>query len=123
MARSVGGNGAGRHHEDLAAERAVLGAVLADNSVLANVAEIVHADDFASDAHSQIFAAMLALDVQQRSVDHLTLSEELKVRGQLVAVGGPPYLMGLDQVVPFAGNAGQYAQIVQDQAVPQPPSP
>ncbi|HME90086.1 MAG TPA: replicative DNA helicase [Myxococcaceae bacterium] len=117
MARSVGGNGAGRHHEDLAAERAVLGAVLADNSVIANVAEIVHADDFASDAHSQIFAAMLALDVQQRSVDHLTLSEELKVRGQLVAVGGPPYLMGLDQVVPFAGNAGQYAQIVKDQAV------
>jgi len=117
MARSTSGNGAGRPHQDLAAERAVLGAVLADNSVIANVAEIVHPDDFCSAAHSQIFSAMLALDVQQRSVDHLTLSEELKVRGQLVSVGGPPYLMGLDQVVPFAGNASQYAQIVKEQAI------
>jgi replicative DNA helicase len=117
MARSMGGNGTSRGHQDLAAERAVLGAVLADNSVIANVAEIVHPDDFASAAHSQIFAAMLALDLQQRSVDHLTLSEELKVRGHLVEVGGPPYLMGLDAVVPFAGNAGQYAQIVKEQAI------
>lgn len=117
MARSMSGNGASRSHEDLAAERAVLGAVLADNSVIANVAEIVHPDDFSSAAHSQIFSAMLALDVQQRSVDHLTLSEELKIRGQLVSVGGPPYLMSLDQLVPFAGNASQYAQIVKEQAI------
>ena len=49
-----------RPHEDLAAERAVLGAVLADNSVVSNVAEVVIPDDFASPAHGQIFAAMLA---------------------------------------------------------------
>src|ERR1043165_3070493 len=95
------GNGLGRH-EDLAAERAVLGAVLADNTLIANVAEVVRPDDFASPAHSQIFAAMLSLDGRQRQVDHLTLSEELKIRGQLATVGGPAYLMGLDQVVPVA---------------------
>jgi replicative DNA helicase len=55
--------------------------------------------------------------VQQQSVDHLTLSEELKVRGQLGAVGGPSYLMTLDQVVPYAANATQYARIVKDQAI------
>src|SRR5678815_1782537 len=72
--------------EDLAAERAVLGAVLADNTVVASVAEVVLADDFSSPAHGQIFAAMLALDGTQRPVDHLTLSEELKTRGQLAGV-------------------------------------
>src|SRR5215468_10932773 len=91
--------------EDLAAERAVLGAVLADSTVVASVAEVVHPDDFSSPAHGQIFAAMLALDGTQRPVDHLTLSEELKTRGQLAGVGGPAYLMTLDQVVPLASSA------------------
>ncbi len=109
--------GSGRQHEDLAAERAVLGAVLSDNSVIASVAEVVHADDFASLAHSQIFSAMLSLDLQQRAVDHLTVSDELKIRGQLTAIGGPTYLMTLDQMVPYSGNATQYAQIVKNQAI------
>lgn len=102
--------------QDLAAERAVLGAVLADNTVIPQVAEVVHPDDFAVPAHNQIFAAVLGLDSTSKKVDHLTLAEELKTRGQLAAVGGPSYLMGLDQVVPLAQNAVQYAAIVRDQA-------
>ncbi|OJH41158.1 replicative DNA helicase [Cystobacter ferrugineus] len=109
--------GARRGHEDLAAERAVLGAVLADNSIFASLAEVVSTDDFASPAHAQIFAAMIKLDGSSRQVDHLTLAEELKVLGQLAAVGGPAYLMSLDQVVPVPGNAIQYAKIVKDQAI------
>ncbi|HEY8208074.1 MAG TPA: replicative DNA helicase, partial [Myxococcaceae bacterium] len=111
------GQGTTRVHEDLAAERAVLGAILADNAVIADVGKIVLPDDFANVAHAQIFAAMLALDSTQRTVDHLTLAEELKTRGQLASVGGPAYLMGLDQVVPVAANAAQYAEIVRDQSV------
>src|SRR5690242_15057769 len=103
--------------QDLAAERAVLGAVLGDNTVVASVAEVLLADDFSSPAHAQIFAAMLALDGTQRTVDHLTLSEELKTRGQLAGVGGPAYLMTLDQVVPLASSAVEYARIVKDQSV------
>ncbi|RKH25929.1 replicative DNA helicase, partial [Corallococcus sicarius] len=106
-----------RVHEDLAAERAVLGAVLADNGLITPVAEVIHADDFSSPSHAQIFSAMMRLDAQSKQVDHLTLSEELKILGQLVAVGGPAYLMGLDQVVPLAANAVQYANIVKDQAI------
>lgn len=106
-----------RRHEDLAAERAVLGAVLADNTVIAEVGKIVLPDDFAVVAHTQIFEAMLGLDATQRVVDPLTLAEELKIRGHLGAVGGPSYLMGLDQVVPVTANATQYAQIVKDQAL------
>jgi replicative DNA helicase len=109
--------GGRRSHEDLAAERAVLGAVLADNGIVASVAEVVHPEDFASPAHSQIFAAMLKLDGSSRQVDHLTLAEELKVLGQLAAVGGPAYLMSLDQVVPVPGNVIQYAKIVKDQSI------
>jgi replicative DNA helicase len=37
--------------------------------------------------------------------------------GQLAAVGGPAYLMALDQGVPLTHNAVQYATIVRDQAL------
>ncbi len=105
-----------RVHEDLAAEKAVLGAVILDNTVLSDVAEVITAEDFANPGHSQIFSAMQALDLGQRRVDPVTLSEELKVRGQLATVGGPTYLSQLDQVVPFAHNAVDYARIIKDQA-------
>ena len=109
--------GGSRLHEDLAAERAVLGAVLSDNTVIASIAEVIQPDDLANLAHAQIFSAMLSLDLQQKPVDHLTVSDELKIRGQLTAAGGPAYLMTLDQLVPYAGNATQYAQIVKNQAI------
>ncbi len=117
MSNLLDGREGRRIHEDLAAERAVLGAVLADNTLIASVAEVVAADDFSSPAHAAIFQAMIKLDSTQRQVDHLTLSEELKVMGHLASVGGPAYLMALDQGVPLAHNAVQYANIVKDQAL------
>lgn len=105
-----------RAHEDLAAERAVLGAIIMDNSVLSDVAELIIADDFANQSHGQIFSAMLALDGRQERFDPLTISEELKTRGQLASVGGPTYLSQLDQMVPFSNNAVDYARIIKNQA-------
>ncbi|MCI0571990.1 MAG: replicative DNA helicase [Myxococcaceae bacterium] len=110
-------DGGRRTTEDLAAERAVLAAVLADNTLMDPVAEVLVPEDFASPAHQQIFEAARALDMNQRRVDHLTLAEELKTRGQLAAVGGPAYLMSLDQGLPLAANARQYAELVKDKAV------
>jgi replicative DNA helicase len=103
-------------HEDLAAERAVLGAILADNAVVANVAEVVAVDDFANPAHGKIYEAVISLDGRSQRIDHLTLAEELKTRGVLAQVGGPTYLLSLDQQLPFAGNAVQYAQIIKDRS-------
>jgi replicative DNA helicase len=105
-----------RRFEDLAAERAVLGAIVMDSSVLSMVAEQVISEDFADPAHAHIFAAMLGLDSKQQKIDPLTVAEELKVRGQLSSVGGPAYLQQLDQTVPFAHNAVEYARIIKDQS-------
>jgi replicative DNA helicase len=107
---------ASRAHEDLAAERAVLGAIVMDNAVLSNVAEIVSPDDFANQGHGQIFEAMIAIDGRSERIDPLTISEELKVRGQLASVGGPTYLTQLDQMVPFSNNAVDYARIIKNQS-------
>ena len=91
--------------------------MLTDNAVFVERGELVHPDDFASPAHAAIFAAMLDLDGPQRPVDHLTVAEELKVRGQLAAVGGPRLPDGPGPGVPLTNNAVQYAHIVQDQSL------
>jgi replicative DNA helicase len=102
--------------QDVAAERAVLGAVLMDNSVLANVQEVISVDDFSHQAHGSIFSAMMALDSRSERIDPLTLAEQLKILGQLASIGGPGYLAQLDQTVPFAQNATEYARIIKNQS-------
>ncbi|MFO0595952.1 MAG: replicative DNA helicase [Myxococcaceae bacterium] len=102
--------------QDVASERAVLGSVLMDNSVLANVQEVISADDFFVPAHADIFRAIVALDMRSEKVDPLTVAEQLKTDGKLASAGGPGYLAQLDQAVPFAQNALEYAKIIKNQS-------
>jgi replicative DNA helicase len=101
----------------LEAERAVLGAVLADQSLLGVVQEILSSQDFGTPAHEAIFSVMVALDGDSRPVDHLSVSEGLKAKGQLPLAGGMPYLVALDQGVPLTHNAPEYARAVKAHAV------
>lgn len=102
--------------QDVAAERAVLGSVLMDNAVLTNVQEVITADDFSIPAHADIFKAMAALDARGDRIDLVTLAEQLKIDGKLASAGGPGYLAQLDQAVPFAQNAVEYAKIIKSQS-------
>lgn len=81
-------------HADVQAEKAVLGAVLA-SATRAQVGDL-RPEDFSEPAHQHIWEAVCGLFAQGASVDHLSLSESLKVRGRLVEVGGPAYIMRLD---------------------------
>ena len=105
--------------EDLAAERAVLGAVLADNTLIAERGGGGPPGRLLQPAaHARSSRRCSSWTARQRQVDHLTLAEELKVPGQLAAVGGPAYLMTLDQVRPLSPTTrSQYAEIVRDQAL------
>ena len=60
-----------QNFQDVAAERAVLGSVLMDNGVLANVQEIISADDFSVPAHADVFRAIVSLDARQEKIDPL----------------------------------------------------
>jgi len=103
-------------HTDLAAERAVIGAVLADQTLVWQLVEVVDTADFSSPAHRAIWDAIVRLDGKQQRIDHLSLATELKLCGLLEAVGGPAYLMGIDLQVPFAHSAVEYARIVRSHA-------
>lgn len=78
------------------AERSILGAVLADNDCLYEVASEIISDHFALDSHRRIFGAMINIREQQKHIDSVTLSDELSSRGELQRIGGVAYLSELE---------------------------
>lgn len=101
---------------DLAAERAVLGAVLLDNACLAAVAAVVGARDFYLPAHAVIFETMLAMARRGEVVDVLTLAAALRGIDRLNTVGGSQYIGELTDTIPTIAHVEDYARIVRDDA-------
>lgn len=99
--------------QSLDAEMSLLGAVLIDEEVLADISEVVTAKDFYDKRHMTVYAAMMRLYEHHKPVDLLTLSEELKKKDELGEVGGSAYLTELTNYVPTAANARAYAELVQ----------
>ncbi|ADV68636.1 replicative DNA helicase [Deinococcus maricopensis] len=100
------------HNND--AEISVLGSILLDNDTLMSLGDTVQPEMFYRDGHRKIFASMRALQERGEPVDLVTLSEDLRVKGQLDEVGGLAYLIGLSDQVPTAAYAEHYARLVQE---------
>jgi replicative DNA helicase len=114
-----GGRGGGDRTppQDIDAEQSVLGAMLLSKDAIADVVESVRGADFYRPAHETIFDAMIDLYGRGEPVDPVTTGAELQRRGDLVRVGGGPYLHTLSASVPIAANAGYYAEIVREKAI------
>lgn len=102
---------------NLDAEKAVLGCVFLNEHSIAEILEHVDDSCFYKDAHKKIFRAMMDLFDNQKTIDVLTISEELKKRGLLDDVGGLSTLTDLAQFVPSAANAQHYARIVKEKNI------
>jgi len=98
--------------QDIEAEMSLLGAVLLDEEVLADVITKVYPPDFYDSRHEKIFGAMLRLYEKNSPVDLLTLTNELKKVKQLDDVGGKVYITELTNYVPTAAHAAAYAELV-----------
>ena len=103
--------------QNVDAEMSLLGAVLIDEETLADISEHVTAKDFYEKRHGEIYGAMMRLYEKHRPVDLLTLTEELKKKGELEGVGGSAYLTELTNYVPTAAHAEAYAELVSQKAV------
>uniref|UniRef100_UPI002F908DA7 replicative DNA helicase n=1 Tax=Kitasatospora indigofera TaxID=67307 RepID=UPI002F908DA7 len=107
----------GGRPEHLLAEQSVLGALLIDNTVLADVTDVLKPPDYYRPAHETIHQAVLAVVAKGDPADPITVVAELRKRGELDRVGGPGYLHTLVNTVPTAANAEYHAEIVREQAV------
>ncbi|MCI0372087.1 MAG: replicative DNA helicase [candidate division NC10 bacterium] len=103
--------------QNLEAEVAVLGAILQDNEALLKAIDALRPDHFYKDAHRRIFDAALTLFGRTEPVDLITLTDELRRRGELEGVGGAAALAALLEAVPTAANVAYHARIVRDKAL------
>jgi replicative DNA helicase len=103
--------------QDLAAERAVLGAILLEDERLIDVKEILSAEDFYRTANRLVFQAMDSLSDVREPIDVVTLTARLESQGELEAVGGIAYLSELTEDFPLPSRAVFYARIVKERSM------
>ena len=103
--------------QNVDAEMSLLGAILIDEEVLADVTEHVKPHDFYDKRHAVIYDAIMRLFEKNKPVDLLTLTDELKRKAEIEEVGGSAYLTELTNYVPTAAHAESYAEIVAQKAV------
>lgn len=102
---------------DPESERALLGALLLEPALAAQLHDHIDADDFNEPKHEQIWEAIH--HVRQRdgiTPDALMVAERLRTTGDLVRLGGAPYLHTLIQACPTPGNATYYAARIRNAA-------
>ncbi len=97
-------------------EQSVLGAMLIEREAIPKAIEVLPADAFYEPKHQRIFEAVEALFERGNPVDLITLTEELKRRGDYDAIGGY-YLTELTTHVASAANVEYHARIIAEKSL------
>lgn len=104
------------HHVE--AEKAVLSAVLLDNEVMYILDGLGMApEDFYQKEHAQIFQAIQSLWLARRTIDVLTISDELTKQGNLELIGGTDYLLDVAHFLISTQGINDYSSIVKEKSI------
>jgi replicative DNA helicase len=98
--------------QSLDLEEAVLGAMMLEKDKLAAVIELLKPEVFYKSEHQIIFAAITRLFSQVKPVDILTVTDELRLSGELDLVGGPYYIAMLTNRVASSANIEFHTRII-----------
>jgi replicative DNA helicase len=99
------------------AEQSVLGAMLLDREAIISASGQIKPEDFYRDSHREVFEAVMELFEKGEPVDLVTLTEQLRQRNTLEAVGGVGFLTDISSSVPTTANAAHYARIIREKAL------
>jgi len=103
--------------QNIDAERALLGAIILKPESMHDVSVTVYPESFYADKHREIFRVILDVFTKGDPIDILSVSSKLKDRDLLDRVGGASYITELVETVPASGNAGYYAELVQNKSI------
>ncbi len=98
-------------------EQSVLGSMILDKNAIVTATEILRPSDFYKEAHREIYEAILEIHSREEPVDLITLSEELKKRNTLDAIGGILYLADLSEAISTTANIRFYCEIVEEKSI------
>jgi replicative DNA helicase len=99
------------------AEVTVLGAMMIDQNAVNDAIELLTADDFSLDSHRRIFRCIGELAETGNTVDYVTVTEDLRRRKEMDAVGGIGYVTDLSSGVPRNFNVVAYCKIIKEKSV------
>ena len=99
---------------DLDAEAAVLSAILLKQDALDQVAELLRAEHFYSEANGKIFEATVELIRQGAPVDTVQVASWLRDRERLGQVGGAAYLAQIVDATPAVAHVQAHARTVRE---------
>lgn len=102
---------------NLDAEQAILGCLLIDNSIIADVLEKLSEEDFYRESHQFILSAMKQVYHEHKPLDMVTLADKLETEGNLAKAGGLEYLTDLTSAVPSSANYNHYFEIIRRDSV------
>jgi replicative DNA helicase len=93
-------------------EEVVLGAMMLERDAVNAVIDILHPQVFYKDAHQRIYEAIQSLFNKLQAIDILTVTNELRLNGDLELVGGPYFISQLTNRVVSAANIEFHARII-----------
>ena len=99
------------------AEQAVLGGLLLNNASWDRVGDVISESDFYRADHRVVWRTLTQLVEDNKPADVLTVSEALKISGEIGDVGGMAYLHQLASGTPSAANVRRYAEIVRERSI------
>ncbi len=98
-------------------EQAVIAAMLLDKEAISAAIESIDETYFYKESHRKIYLAIVELFDRHEAVDMLTLTEELKKKGNIDDVGGPYYISEIINSVPSSANIEYHINIVRQKAL------
>lgn len=97
-------------------ETTILGALLVEPTAFYEACDLINVVDFAMDSHRRIYGAILGLSEDNSPVDIITVSEELRKRGELSSIGGIAYLAKLSEGLPRKLSIKKYVKEVRNKS-------
>ena len=98
-------------------ERCILGCMLIDSEPINVVKEVLTEDDFYAGEHKWVYKAIVSLYERGKSVDTLTLSNELKENNVFDKIGGYDFLTKIGDSVISTNHIEDYCSIIKEKSV------
>lgn len=78
-------------------EKVVLGALMIDTDAFSVVSEMLKPETFYDPRHQKIYEAIQTMNMEERPVDIMTVTDELTKMGAIEKIGGAGYLMEISR--------------------------
>ena len=101
---------------NLEAEQCVLCCIVIDGDLALEILPQLVVEDFFAPSHKTLFEAIANINYSHKTIDFVTVADELSRTGKMASIGGISYLTSLHDMLPSTANYRDYVEIVKRDA-------